>query len=130
MRDPDGDLMGQVERVLLAKSETPEDFRRSLISRVGAFRLENPDTPVDYPVLFNSYLRRLREAYYQSQQKTVERIMTSVLKELDGDIEGLESKERELAQTLRTNLHERGYSDASAKQTVAYLLKNGVPKGI
>jgi predicted Ser/Thr protein kinase len=123
-KDPDADLMGQVERVLLAKAETPEDFRRALISRIGAFRLENPEQPVDYSALFGTYLKRLCEAYYEGQQKTVERIMSCFLKELDGDVEGLDAKERELTHTLRSNLHTQGYSDESAKQTVVYLLKN------
>ncbi|HEY4222688.1 MAG TPA: serine protein kinase PrkA, partial [Myxococcota bacterium] len=38
LADPDADLMKRVEDVLLPPSESPEDFRRSLIGQIGAYK--------------------------------------------------------------------------------------------
>ena len=69
--DPDEKVLQQVEKVLLASNEKPEDFRRSLISQIGAFRLEQPDKEVDYEHLFGSYLHRLKEDYYGQRSDQV-----------------------------------------------------------
>ena len=37
--DPQEQIMQRVEKVLLASNEKSEDFRRSLISQIGAFRV-------------------------------------------------------------------------------------------
>ena len=67
-KDPDANLMCEIEKILLARSENLEDFRRSLISQIGAFRLENVDQQVDYTLLFGNYLRRIKDNYYEKQK--------------------------------------------------------------
>lgn len=124
MSDPDSELMGYVERILLAQAERPEDFRNSLITRIGAFRLEQPELPVDYQSLFSGHLRRLKEDYYAKQTKTVTRIQNAYLKIEEGEIQNIDDKDRELAKNLKENLLKRGYNLSSARQAIAYLLLN------
>jgi serine protein kinase len=121
--DPDVDLMKSVEDVLLAPHETPEDFRRSIIAQIGAYRLEHPDDPVDYDLLFGTYMRRLKEDFYNQRKKQVEQIEEGFLKTLDGDDKGLDAKSREMIAALRANMHALGYTDASARTAIAYLMK-------
>ena len=121
--DPDEDLMKSVEKVLLAHDEEAEDFRRSLISQIGAQKLEHPDEDVDYELLFSSYLRRLKEDFYESRRKVVEKIERGFLQVLEGEDKDIDARDRELIETLRENLARRGYTESSMKSAVAYLLK-------
>jgi predicted Ser/Thr protein kinase len=56
--DADEQFMITIENKLLAMNEAKEDFRRQLIAQIGAFKLENPNNPLDYKTLFSSHLRR------------------------------------------------------------------------
>lgn len=124
LADPDTELMNQVENILLAKTESPEEFRNSLITRIGAFRLEQPDQPVDYHSLFGGHLKRLKDDYYGKQTKTVTHIQNCYLKIEEGDTQNIDDKDQELAKTLKENLLKLGYNTSSARQAVAYLLLN------
>jgi serine protein kinase len=124
MMDPDADLMVEVEKVLMARSEGVEDFRRSLISQIASQKLENPEQEIDYVLLFNPYLKKLKDDYYQQQRRVIEQAQNAFLVLLDGGENQLAAKDKEIAQTLRKNLHEMGYNDTSARNAMAYLLKN------
>lgn len=124
MADPDPELMSQVENILLARMESPEEFRNSLITRVGAFRLEQPDQPVDYHTLFSGHLKRLKEDYYAKQTKTVTHIQNCYLKMEEGDTQNIDERDQTLVKTLKENMLKLGYNSSSARQAIAYLLLN------
>jgi predicted Ser/Thr protein kinase len=121
--NPDADLMKSVEKVLLAEDEESDDFRRSLISQIGAHKLEHPEDDVDYELLFSSYLRRLKEDFYNQRRKVVEKIERGFLRVLDGDDKDIDARDRELIETLRKNLEAKGYNESSMRNAIAYLLK-------
>lgn len=123
MMEPDGDLMNSVETVLLASDEDAEDFRRALISQIGAFKLEHPDEDVDYELLFGSYMRRLKEDFYKQRRKIVEKLEEGFLKVVGGEDKGMDARDKEQVETLRANMHKLGYTDSSARSAIAYLLK-------
>jgi predicted Ser/Thr protein kinase len=121
--DADVELMKGVEAVLMSKGDTSDEFRRSLIAQIGAYKLEHPDDAVDYELLFGNYMKRLNEEFYAARKKVVERIEENFLKVVDGDVRGLDARDREQAELLRQNLHARGYNDSSARTVVAWLLR-------
>ncbi len=121
--DPDPEVLRQVETVLAASSESAEDFRRGLIGQIGGYKLEHPDENVDYELLFGNYMRRLKEDFYSQRRKSVEKIETTFLKVLEGEIRDIDTKDREQAERLRQNLHAKGYNDSSARSVIAWLLK-------
>jgi len=123
LTDPDADLMSEIEKVLLAKTESVDDFRKSLIAQIGAFRLEHPDKPVDYGMLFGHYLKRIKEDYYGKQIRVIEHVQNCYLKMLDGDMYGIDEKDKKQVLMFKQNLEKMGYNASSAKQAIAYLLK-------
>jgi serine protein kinase len=123
LADADVDLMKGVEAVLMAKGESADDFRRSLIAQVGAYKLEHPDDAVDYELLFGNYMKRLNEDFYAARKRVVERIEETFLKLVDGDVRGIDVRDVEAAEVLRQNLHLRGYNDSSARTVIAWLLR-------
>ncbi len=121
--EPDADLMKRVEDVLLPPQESPEDFRRSLIGQIGAYKLEHPDDNVDYELLFGMYMKRLNEDFYNQRRKAVLRLEQSFFKVLDGDDKDIDAKEREQVETFRKSLHALGYNDGSARSAIAFLMR-------
>jgi serine protein kinase len=123
MAEPDVELMRSVEKVLLASDEDADDFRRSLIGQIGAYRLEHPDDEVDYELLFGTYMRRLKEDFFRQRYKVVEKLQESFLKVLDGDDKQLDAKDKEQVAVLRRNMAALGYTDSSARNAIAYLFQ-------
>src|SRR3954467_6986850 len=52
MERPDEEMMAQTEAIVMAGSEDRREFRRGLISAVGAHRLEHTEGALDYPQIF------------------------------------------------------------------------------
>ncbi|HXW53252.1 MAG TPA: serine protein kinase PrkA [Myxococcota bacterium] len=120
--DADEQFMSNIESNLLAQNETKEDFRRQMIAQIGAYKLENPSSPLDYTTLFSTHLRRLKESVYKDQKNTVHRIIRVFLRMLQGDTAGLDERELKHAATLKEGLSSLGYSDSSARQAMAFLV--------
>ncbi|MCC7108426.1 MAG: serine protein kinase PrkA [Deltaproteobacteria bacterium] len=120
--DADAELMKRVEDVLLASSESPDEFRKSVIAQIGAYKLEHPEEQVDYALLFGGYMKRLNEDFFNQRRRLVERLEQAYLKTLDGDDKDLDAKDREQVASFRSNLAALGYNDASARAAVAFLM--------
>lgn len=119
----DNELMGSVEVVLMSSHETAEDFRRGFIAQIGAYKLEHPDDDVDYALLFGGWMKKLNEDFYAKRRKGAERIETAFVKLLDDDTTGVDAKDLEQARQMRERLRTHGYTDSSARQAMAWLLR-------
>lgn len=126
MVEPDQKLMREIERILVARTESSEDFRRALIAQIGAFRLEHPEQDVDYGLLFGNYLRRIKDDYYERQKILVSKILDVYLcyfSEDEAEKKNLDKKEIEQVLLLNENLRALGYNYSSAQHAVAFLKK-------
>lgn len=120
--DPDSAVMGEVERVLVAKGEQKEDFRRALISQIGAFRLETPEGDVDYKTLFQHHLKKLKSSYFEEQTKAVQHVAACFLKRSNNVTERLEDHDLQLAESFGARLAEAGYTPKAARDAVAFFM--------
>ena len=115
--------MATVEKVLMGGGESGEDFRRGFIAQIGAWRLEHPDAAVDYQHLFGGWTKKLKEDFYAQRHTAVRSIEEAFIKIIDGDVIGVDARDLAQAELMRTNLHARGYTDASARPLIAWLLR-------
>ncbi len=122
--DADEQFMGTIEQKLLAYNESHDDFRKQLIAQIGAYKLENPSSPIEYRTLFSGHLRRLKESVYQEQQNVVQKIIRAFLKLSDGDKAGMEERDIAHALKLREGLAKFGYSEQSARWAMAFLVRS------
>src|SRR5690606_12770019 len=53
----------------LGRAEDPRLWRSHLISRVAAFRIDNPDLEMDMRVIFPQHIERLRDHYFASRRQ-------------------------------------------------------------
>jgi predicted Ser/Thr protein kinase len=122
---PDEHRMTEIEKLVMPQGEDRKEFRRGLISAVGAFRLDHPEaTSIDYPGIFPDLFRRLRDHFFEERKRQLRRSREDVLRYLSDERGTLDEKAcRRVEDTLR-NLRDRyGYCEACAQDAVLFLLR-------
>jgi serine protein kinase len=121
--DPDKELLEQVEDVLLAENEDRDEFRRSVIGRIGAWSLEHSGHTPDYRKLFDSYIERLEEDYYSHQKKQIAKHLRAVLDYVAGE-KMQPNGDKEMAETTLAGMEKRfGYPRPCTAECAAFLLR-------
>ena len=75
----DTSLMHDVENKLSVPREAAETFRESLVHRVAAWRMDNPDAELDYSVIFGDILQGLNDAFYDEKRQFADRLKANLL---------------------------------------------------
>jgi serine protein kinase len=122
---PDEHRMAELEKIVMPAGDDRREFRRGLISAVGAFRLDHPDSSeIDYVAIFPDLFRRLRDHYYEERKRQLRRSREDVLRYLSDGRASLDEKAgRGVEETLR-NMRERyGYCEGCAQDAVLFLLR-------
>jgi predicted Ser/Thr protein kinase len=127
LEDPDEDLMGDVEKTI-GVQQKPDDWRRELISRIGAWSLEHPGQKIDYAQVFPRQLQLLRDSYFEQRKKVVKKTIEDTLVYLADGADKVrarldrESFER-VETTLRTLETKYGYCNRCSRDAISYLLR-------
>lgn len=125
----DESMMAEMEAIVMPKSEDAGEFRRGLITTVGAHRLDNPDSStLDYARVFPDVFRRLRAHFYEERKKTLKRNAENVLKYLSDERSGLSSKEKtQVEETMAAMQAKFGYCEHCAKDAILFLVRERYP---
>ncbi|MBX3161309.1 MAG: serine protein kinase PrkA [Deltaproteobacteria bacterium] len=121
MLDPDETMMREVERTLELTGR-PEDFRQSLIAKIGAWSLDHRGQKPVLAVIFADLLRKLRDAYFERHKKTIAKGITDLVLLLSDNAGGLSAEGRTRAEgALETLIGKYGYTRESARDLVGAL---------
>jgi serine protein kinase len=124
MEKPDERRMAEVEAIVMPKGEDVGDFRRGLISQIGAHKLDNPDIEMDYGRIFPDLHRRMRDHFFEERKRVVRRNTENILKYLAGDKGALSSKElTAVEQTIGTMKSKYAYCESCAKETILFVAR-------
>lgn len=113
----------------VALSEAPERFRSNLISRLGAYALDNPGKPIVYAEVFDDIVRQLQESFRKEQAKLIGRISKGLvlyLQELKDGVSStsLTEENRHLIRSILREMQDKhGYSQDGAIHLLQHLLK-------
>ncbi len=118
---PDEAFMREAERQMGVDVSDLAAFRSGLIASIAAFSIENPGHKVDYRQIFPTLFGGLRRAFFEERQRKMRTIMGHLLRLLDGEATGLQTADRQAAQRTLDALLERGYTQESAREAVAFL---------
>src|SRR6266851_7077353 len=120
---PDEEMLAQTEAIVMAGSEDRRDFRRGLISAVGAYRLEHSEGEIDYSQIFPDLFRRLRDHFFDERKRTLRKNAEKVLRYLGDEKAQLSTKEQQqVEETLRAMKDRHGYCEHCAKDGIVLLL--------
>ena len=119
---PDEEMMAQTESIVMAGSEDRREFRRGLISAVGAHRLEHPEGEIDYAQIFPDLFRRLRDHFFDERKRTLRKNAERVLRYLGDERAQLPAREQAQVQETLRSLEKYGYCEICAKDGIVLLL--------
>jgi predicted Ser/Thr protein kinase len=122
---PDEQRMAELEKIVMPPGEDRKNFRRGLISAIGAFRLDHPDsTEIDYAAIFPDLFRRLRDHYFEERKRQLRRSREEVLRYLSDERGALDEKARSRVEDALRVLRERyGYCEHCAQDAVRFLMR-------
>jgi serine protein kinase len=119
--DPDEGMMKEVERTLEIGGR-PDDFRQSLIAKIGAWSLDHRGQKPVMSDIFADLLRKLRDAYFERHKKTIAKGIGDLVKLLTGNEASLSVEGRARAESALQMLTDKyGYSRDSARDLVGAL---------
>jgi serine protein kinase len=124
--DPDEEFMVEIERLLdIGESGVKrEDFRREVISKVGAWSLDHPGKKPDYEQIFPRPIAELREAFFSDRKKQVRKINEDLLVYLVDGPNKMAADAAEASKNTLAALKGRfGYCDHCAKDAVLALVR-------
>ncbi|MCB9062021.1 MAG: hypothetical protein H6622_10900 [Halobacteriovoraceae bacterium] len=126
--DPDQYFINEFEKNINLK-EDPKTFRSHLISKLGAYYLDNPHTTIIYIDVFPNLVSRLQESFRNEQKQLIEIIsnnlvyFTSELND-DGQSTPMSKEGRELITKVLNNLCKTfNYSQEAAISLLKELIK-------
>jgi serine protein kinase len=124
MERPDEARMSEMESIVMPKGEDSGEFRRGLIAQVGAHKLDNPDSEMDYARIFPDLFRRLRAHFFEERKRVLQKNKENILKYLSDDRGSLSSKEAaQVESTLKSMISKYGYCENCAKDALVFLMR-------
>ena len=127
---PDEKLMSDVEERLSTDEEAGE-FRRSLMSKIAAFRLSNPDSPIVYEELFQDHFDSLERSYFEERRERIVALVEDALAVHSGGGERMVIERKEAAVALVARLIEDfGYTESSAGLVLGYFQRHNEDLGL
>ncbi|MEZ4466767.1 MAG: hypothetical protein R3F43_20550 [bacterium] len=107
-----------------------DDFRTGVMHRIAAWRMENPDAPLDFGEIFADRISRLNDSFYEEKRRQADLVKRDILVVLLDGGDRLEADARQRAQdTLRRLETEFGHDRASITEAVSFLLKERPAEG-
>lgn len=130
--EPDKFFVKEFENNIHIK-ENPENFRSHILSKLGAYALDNPGVEIVYCTVLEDVVKQLKESYRNEQKKIIDRVgknLVYFLDELENAKEnkriktGLDDKGRDQIQEILKHLDEKfGYTQKGAINSLKYLIK-------
>ncbi len=121
--EPDEEMMADVERILQVSGRRDE-FRREVISRIGAWSIDHPRQKPDYEQIFPRPIAELRESFFEERKKQVRKINEDLLVLLTDGPARMQPDAAQAAQTTLDTMKSRfGYCDNCAKDAVLALIR-------
>lgn len=124
-RDPDRKLMAEVEGHLGVQGGV-EDFRRSLITKIAAWRLSNPEATIDYESLFRDHFWALKRSFFAERRDRILAIVKDALAMLSGGAPQMAADRVEAARHLLGRLvQDFGYCEGCVGRILGYFHRHG-----
>lgn len=125
--DPDEGLMREVEERLGVSEKEADDARAGVLHRIAAWRMDNPDDPLDYQIIFSNQISKITDAFYEEKREVADRIKRNLLRFMVEEDHRLNEDEiAQVEQTLRSLEEDYGYARPCAIDVVGFLLKHGL----
>ncbi len=108
--------------------ENSDNFRSHLLSKLGAYSLDNPGQKIVYTQVLSDITKKLKEAFHNEQKKVIENIYENLIHyEKEKDHKDLKSLNNDIKKQIDTTLdnlkNQYGYGQSGAISLLKYLMK-------
>lgn len=108
--------------------ESPEKYRSYLISKLGAWSLDNPGEKLNYMSVFPELVEKLQESFRNDQKKVIKKLTENLLvlqnDQSKNEFAKLSEEIRELYESTLSNLKKMyGYSKPASLKLINFLAK-------
>ncbi len=101
-----------------------DDYRSHIISRLGAFSIDNPGAPLVMTEVFPDIIKFLKESFREEQKKVIREIGKSLVFYISDNHDAISNNSKQRIELLLENLRqEYQYSTEGAFQMLQYLIK-------
>jgi hypothetical protein len=115
--------MQSVEETLGVTGDVKE-IRNSLMAKIGAWSLDNPDQKPLYEEIFAEQFSKLRDAYYEEHEVAVSQAVRHFLVYVSEGHKSLSEEDRKQAKLVENNLYEKyGYQEDAARDIIRVLAR-------
>lgn len=121
---PSQAIMDDVETILCIK-KTKNEHRNTLLSRIAAYKLENPSKEIIVAEVFYDYLEKIKGHFYEKKRKTVENIFRAMIAVSKNDTKLFDEDDIAKAKETFINVKEKwNYDFDSTVECLQFLLAN------
>jgi predicted Ser/Thr protein kinase len=121
--DPNIGILEGLEK-LMSLRESPDAFRRNLITKIAAYSLEHPKDKIDYHEIFADLFKNLRNSYYKEKAKPLIQLAQYVLVFGTDDASLIPSGDKpKVEKTLKVMREKYNYTDESSKEAISFVLR-------
>tara|TARA_B100001971_G_C18267904_1_gene595877 strand:+ start:27306 stop:29501 length:2196 start_codon:yes stop_codon:yes gene_type:complete len=109
--------------------ENPENYRSHIISKLGAYSLDNPGKKIVYTEVLEGVYKQLKESFRNEQKKIIAKIANNLVfyvNEIEDEKQSsaLSTENRNAIEEVLKHLHDKyGYSQKGAINCLKYLLQ-------
>ena len=124
--DPDERLMSDVEGALGVEKSSSKEFRQNMMTRIGAWSVDNPGERPDYTEIFSEHFSQLKEHHHHQQKERVGKLLRNALSYLDDPkTTALDDAERgSIADMLGRLDADHGYKEPCAREVLTQLVRH------
>jgi predicted Ser/Thr protein kinase len=121
---PSESLMKEIEEVINVQGSV-ERHREGLLSRIAAYKLDNPTKSIEVTIVFEEILKKIQDHYYNQRRQMVDANYQHMLAIGTDTERNLNPSDLKLAQDSYAELERRfGYDYDSARECLKFMLNH------
>jgi len=121
---PSLDLMERVENVIGVK-DNYDSHRSNLLSRIGAYATENPDSTIEYQKVFPDLYLQMKKSIWAEKSQSMHKVLVDTLEFLSDEKPQLDPQEAMHVESfLNTMVDRYGYDQESAREIIGFVAAN------
>lgn len=115
-------VLKEVEKILTITGSSDE-YRRNLLSRIAAWKIDNPHKELIITELFEDLLTKIKTHFFKEKEMRITSIRESMLKIQSEEENELTEDQKVSAMTTFKNLESKGYDKRTAFETLKFLIR-------
>lgn len=116
-------ILNDIEKILEIKTQKEEN-RKALLSRIAAWKIDNPDKELNVSEVFADLMQKIKNHFFKEREKTVKDICQTMLKVGMDDVKDIKEEELKLAEETYQKLKTKyQYDRKTALRTLKFIMK-------